>query len=140
VKDGALIVMLKIMNNNIAAKTLLLLNTLGILFHILVVLKIVPYSIVWGGRANNENYLILEMVSLLVLVIASFIIAGRAGFICLRKFDKIFYFCCWLLFAVFILNTIGNLTSSVQIERYFFSTLTFVTTLLLLIINLKINA
>lgn len=131
--------MLKIINSNFAAKTFLLLNLLGVLFHILVILKIVPYSMVWGGRVNNENYWMLEILSLLVLAVASFIIAGRAGFIHLRKFNKIFYFGCWLLLVVFILNTVGNLTSSVQIERYFFSTVTFVIVLLLLKINLEKN-
>jgi hypothetical protein len=94
---------------------------------------------VWGGRVNNENYWMLEIVSLLVLAIASFIIAGRVGFIHLRKFDKLFYYCCWLLVVFFILNTIGNFASSVQIERYFFSVVTFVIALLLLRINLERN-
>jgi len=124
--------MLKKINKNFAAKFLLLFSLLGIIFHIFVILRVVPYTIVWGGRADDKNYLILELVSLLVLATASFIIAGRAKYINVPKLDKFFYFGCWCLFAVFILNTLGNIVSPVPIERYFFSIITFVIALLML--------
>lgn len=120
---------IKKLNIYFAAKSLLLFSAVGVVFHFFVLLRVIPYAIVWGGRATNENFYTLEAVSLAILCFLAFIVAGRVGYLRLRGFAKFFYFGCWVIFIMFLLNTLGNFTSPVPVERYFFSMLTLITSL-----------
>lgn len=46
-------------------------------FHILVLLKILPADMIWGGQANTNNLIALEVVVIVVTVFFSPVIAAK---------------------------------------------------------------
>jgi hypothetical protein len=118
--------------HNYIIKILLGLQSVILLFHLLVVLQIIPFHLVWGGRLQNAaDMYIMESVSIVVNVIFMVVLYLR-----LRKFQhRIIPITLWLFFIIFLLNTIGNLLAVTAFERGF-ALVTFVLALLLLIILL----
>ena len=47
--------LLKLIPFKIAVRLLLILSCLALIFHILVLVRIIPFSIVWGGRISTVS-------------------------------------------------------------------------------------
>lgn len=118
--------MRKFIGVNLAGKILLFFMILLAFFHVLILLKILPSEIVWGGqiREFSTNMVTLEIIALFVTLIFTLIIAAKRGYIKVAKFEKLINIGMWIIFAYFILNTIGNLTSAVSIEKLIFTPIT----------------
>ena len=57
------------MNINTSIKIFLGLLFSVILFHICIIIKIIPYNIAWGGRLTNDNEMyVFESISILINV------------------------------------------------------------------------
>lgn len=111
--------------------------TLAMLFHLLVLLGIVPADIVWGGRLQSRNELIqMESISLLLLAFMAVIVSMKARWI-LPKFYKIADYLVWLIPLLFFLNTLGNTQALNVTERIIFTPITFILTLISLRIALE---
>jgi hypothetical protein len=99
----------------------ILLASLGLLFifHVLVLLGILPAGIVWGGqiRGAQANLLTLESAALLVTLLFIVIVAAKIGYIRADKLSGIVNIGVWLIFAFLLLNTLGNLASGVSFEN-----------------------
>ena len=108
----------------------ILLAALGLLFvfHILVVSGVVPADIVWGGQISGaqDNLVILESVALLVTLLFMFVIAVKTGYIRLNKITWLINVGIWLIFVFLILNTLGNLASTVSFENLVFAPVTVI--------------
>ncbi len=120
-----------------AVQIMLLIQCLIVLFHISIILKIVPYEITWGGRLENDTEMYLfEGISLLLnlILITALLIKGHyiKTFISLKIVNVIL----WFFLILFFMNSIGNLFAESSIEKYF-SLLTFVLVLLILLILRK---
>ncbi len=102
------------------------------LFHILVMIGIIPNTIVWGGRITDHGQLLkMESVSLFSLllvgtlsVIYSRMVAADNGMLILR-------ICMWLFAALFLLNTVGNVFAKTHFERFAFTPVTALLTYLM---------
>jgi hypothetical protein len=118
--------MKKLIGVNLAGKILLFFMILLAIFHVLILLKVLPSEIVWGGqmRESSTNMVTLEIIALFITLIFTLIIAAKRGYIRVGKFEKLINVGMWIIFAYFILNTIGNLTSAVFIEKLIFSPIT----------------
>lgn len=102
-----------------AGNVLLVIFSLMILFHIVVLLGFVPLDMVWGGRIENrEDLVYFETFSIVVTVLAIFVVATKVGYLCVPKWKKIASVLMWLIFALFVLNTVGNAFAETNIERY----------------------
>ena len=116
------------MKNFISAKLTgnILLASLGLLivFHILVLLKMVPASILWGGQATSANLITLEIIALVVTLFSGFIIAAKTGYIKAGKFAGVVNILTWVIFIFLLLNTLGNLASGVSAENFIFAPIT----------------
>ncbi|MHA8087344.1 hypothetical protein [Aquirufa sp. Wall-65K1] len=111
--------------------------TLAMLFHLLVLLGIVPADIVWGGRLQSRIELIqMESISLLLLAFMAVIVSMKARWI-LPKFYKIADYLVWLIPLLFFLNTLGNTQALNVTERIIFTPITFLLTLISLRIALE---
>lgn len=111
--------------------------TLAMLFHLLVLLGIVPADIVWGGRLQSRIELIqMERISLLLLAFMAVIVSMKARWI-LPKFYKIADYLVWLIPLLFFLNTLGNTQALNVTERIIFTPITFLLTLISLRIALE---
>lgn len=114
------------MNKLISAKWAgnLLLGAFGLLsvFHILVLLTVIPANIVWGGAIQDSTSLFtLEMISLVVTLFLAALVAAKAGYIETRKFKTAINIGVWFVFAILLLSLAGNLASGVSFENLVFA-------------------
>jgi len=106
----------------------ILLVSLGLLlvFHILVLLKILPNNIIWGGGTNADNFVLLETIALVVTLFFGFIVAAKTGYVNAGKFTGVVNFLVWVIFAFLLLNMLGNLASGVSAENFIFAPITVI--------------
>jgi len=118
--------MKKLVSVNLAGNILLF--SLGLLqvFHILVLLKIVPADIMWGGQATATNIITLEIIALAVTLFFGFIIAAKTGYVNAGKFAGVVNVLVWIIFAFLLLNTLGNLASGISAENFIFAPITLI--------------
>jgi hypothetical protein len=103
-----------------ATKIMLYLITAVILFHICIVLRIVPYEITWGGRLQNESEMyIFEAISIAInlFLISILLIKGEyfRAFISMKIINVLL----WIFFVLFGLNTVGNILAETNFEKSF---------------------
>lgn len=108
------------MNKNIAIKTMLFLLAAIILFHLSILLKIVPYDITWGGRLENDAQMYgFEIISILINLLLVLALLVKGKYIRELISIKIVNIILWLYLILFALNTIGNLFAKTNFEKYF---------------------
>lgn len=122
-----------ILSKRAAAAALLVILTSAIVFHLLIVTGIVPFAIVWGGKLQNTSEMRLaELVSIAINVLFL-----TVAIIKVRNPDSrilIVQVVLWIMAPLFLLNTLGNLFSLNTFERWFFTPLT----LLLSVLSLRL--
>ncbi len=96
-----------------------------ILFHLLVLLGVIPFEIVWGGRLKSHSEMLaFETVSILINTFMLLVmLAKRKHLNWNAAFVKISI---WLMGLIFVLNTVGNLFSESKLEAWLFTPITFV--------------
>jgi len=109
--------------SKLAGNALLILLALMVIFHVLVLVGLVPSEIVWGGRATGSvtDTVILESIAVLVTIGFAWIVAMKVGYIRSLKRKWIVTAGMWVIFAYFCLNVVGNLASSSGAERMIFT-------------------
>jgi hypothetical protein len=123
---------------NFALRCLILLFSLSLLFHILVLLQVIPYAIVWGGRLRTDADMYgFEAVSLLVNIVSLVVLLLKSGTIRIPLRQSVVNAALWIMCSLMALNTVGNLYSGNHLERIIFTPLTLVSSILLLIILLR---
>jgi hypothetical protein len=91
-----------------------------ILFHICIILKIIPYDIAWGGRLTNDlEMYVFESISILINLFLSVILLMKDNIIKYKLSEKVINGILWTFFAIFVLNTIGNIFAKTIFEKYF---------------------
>ena len=91
-----------------------------ILFHICIILKIIPYDITWGGRLTNDAEMyVFETISILINVFLSWVLLIKGNLVKFKLSNKVVNGILWIFFAIFILNTIGNLFAKTFFEKFF---------------------
>ena len=82
--------MKKLISARLAGNVLLISLGLLAIFHILVLTKLVPSNIVWGGQIQGSatNLLTLETISLLATLVFVMIIAIKMNYIRTNKFGR----------------------------------------------------
>jgi hypothetical protein len=108
----------------------ILLAALGVIFvfHILVLLGVLPADIVWGGQITDAqtNLVMLETVALVVTLLFMFIVAVKTGYIKMDGFRGAINLSVWLIFVLMVLNTLGNFASAVSFENLVFAPITII--------------
>jgi len=104
------------------------------LFHVLVMLKLLPSNIVWGGQVGDSesNLLMMEGVSLIVTLLIMAIVVIRLRYFNSGKLKIVSSIGIWVVFVLFVLSTIGNLSSNVSAEKLIFTPLSVILALLAL--------
>lgn len=93
---------------------------LVILFHICILLRIIPYNIAWGGRLTNDNEMyVFETISVLINVFLSWILLMKGDFVKFKFSENVVKIILWTFFGLFILNTIGNIFAKTNFEKLF---------------------
>jgi hypothetical protein len=123
--------MKKFLSAKLSGNILISLLIILLFFHVLVLVKAIPFKIVWGGQVNNpSSILIYEGMSVLITIIFIIIISMKIDYINPGKFSKIVNAALWFVFVYFLFNTIGNLTSGVIVEKLIFTPVTIIMTIL----------
>lgn len=107
-----------ILNN--AIKIFLGFLILIILFHICIITKLIPYDITWGGRLHNDTEMyVFESISLSLNLLLSWVLLMKGNFVKYKFSPKVVNTILWIFFAIFILNTIGNIFAKTFFEKQF---------------------
>jgi hypothetical protein len=108
------------MSFNNTIKIFLGLLFLVILFHICIIVKIIPYNIAWGGRLTNDNEMyVFETISILINVFLSWILLMKGNFVKFKFSIKTVNIILWIFFGLFVLNTFGNIFAKTNFEKLF---------------------
>ena len=118
--------MKKLISTKLAGNILLFSLGLLFIFHVLVLLKVIPADIVWGGQIQGvpANLLTLEIVALLVTAFFILIVAAKLGYLQAGRLSGAINVGLWLIFAYLLLNTLGNLASGISFEKLLFAPIT----------------
>ncbi len=121
----------------IAQYGLILILSAVLIFHILVILKIIPYTIVWGGRLKTDKDMYkFEAVSILVNLIFLAIILIYSDILKIDLPGIFITILLWIMAALFALNTLGNLMSKNKLEQKLFTPMTVILTIFSVILAL----
>jgi hypothetical protein len=120
--------MKKLISTKLAGNILLFSLGLLFVFHVLVLLKIRPATIVWGGQIKGgpANLVTLETVALLVTGLFILIVAAKTGYIRVGKLSGAVTIGVWLICIYLLLNTLGNLVSGVSFEKLLLAPITII--------------
>jgi len=103
-----------------------------IIFHILVLLGVIPSNIVWCGKADDKELLMnLEIFSLVTSFIFLGIVLLKVRKEKFSKFKKVINYAIIVICVYFGLNLVGNFTAEATTEKLIFTPVTIVLTLLL---------
>ena len=116
----------------------LIIYSLSIVFHLLVLIKIIPYKMVWGGRLKSDTDMYkFEAVSLTVNLLFLFILLVQSNYVALSIPSNILTYAFWGMAALFLLNTAGNLLSKNRMEQMIFTPITILLTLFSVILAMN---
>ena len=116
------------LNANVAGKILLSAFGLLLVLHVLIIARVVPGNIMWGGRINADqsNLTQLEIVALALTVFFTGLVVVKIKLIKTGKPNKLIAIGMWVVFAYLVVNTLANFASGVSAEILFFGPLTVV--------------
>ena len=114
-----------------AANIILVILLCVLVFHILVLAGLIPFTIVWGGRLETVSQMyVFEAVSLIINLAIMSVVGMKVGYINPYLNGKIINAILWFLVALFLLNTVGNIVSLSALEAVVFTPLTLISALL----------
>jgi hypothetical protein len=102
-----------------------------ILFHVCIMLKIIPYQITWGGRLKSDAEMyVFESISILINLFLSLVLCMNGDYISYKFSDKFITVVLWFFVILFAANTLGNLFAKTNLEKTF-ALLTLISSFLL---------
>jgi len=108
---------------------LILLLSFLVLMHVLILIKVIPYNMLWGSLLKSDQDMVrFESVSLVVSIVFLWLAIEATGYIEGIVPSSWSGWILWVLGGFFALNTIGNLTSKNKVERYVFAVKTLALT------------
>jgi hypothetical protein len=124
-----------------SAYTLISLFCLISVFHVLVLLQIIPFTIVWGGRLKTESDMyVFESISLIINICMLALVLIKKEIINLNIPQKMITVALWLMCLLFFINTLGNLNAIDPLEKIVFTPITLLLSLTSLILALEKKA
>ena len=110
-----------------AINGLLTILSLVVVFHLLVMTGVVPYGIVWGGNLKEYSQMLtFEAVSIVLNLVMLAVVAVYAGMLKVKVNPLLIRIAIWIMFALFLINTVGNIFSKNEMERIIFTPITLV--------------
>lgn len=123
--------MKEIISAKMAGHILLVLFGLLVVFHILILLNLLPSNVVWGGRAgSSSNSRTLVTISLIFNILFAMVVAAKIDYVEVSVLSRVINLLLWIIFAYLLLNTAGNLASNSSVETLLFTPITIVAALL----------
>lgn len=105
------------------------------LFHLLILIRIIPFEITWGGRLKTvEEMYVFETLSILINSFFIFVLLQKGEYIRYFMSKKLVSVVLWFFFVLFALNTVGNVFAKTNFEKLF-TILTLLCAILIWFIN-----
>lgn len=99
---------------------LVVISVLATIFHLMILARVIPYEITWGGRLKAvEEMYVFEATSILINSFFIFILFQKGEYIRYFLGKKTVNLFLWIFFTIFALNTIGNVFAKTNFEKYF---------------------
>ena len=115
------------MTERFAINGLLTILSLFILFHSLVILNIIPFGVVWGGTMKDKSQMLtFETVSIIINILMLAVAGIKAGYLKIGISQVVVRVNLWIMSALFVMNTLGNLLSANQFEKIVFTPVTVI--------------
>ncbi|WP_303311908.1 hypothetical protein [Hymenobacter sp. BT730] len=119
-----------LLTERFTAYALLLLIALTLMFHALIITGVIPFGIVWGGRMKDQaQMLTFETISVAINLVMLGVVAVKAGLLEVRIHPGLIKTALWIMFGLFLLNTLGNLLSKNEVEKMIFTPITLLLSL-----------
>ena len=119
------------MNPKLTIKILLWLIAAVTLFHLAILIKIIPYEITWRGKLKNDAEMYLfESISILINLFLGYVLLIKGEYVSKLILSKAVNIILWVFLFIFGLNTIGNIFAETLFEKSF-SLLTLIFTYLI---------
>lgn len=98
-----------------------------LIFHVLIIFKIIPYKIIWGARIRSEKQMyVLESAAVLLNVFFLGVVLVHAKILKVPTLEIFRAVALWFMTVFFALNTLGNILSQNSLERWIFTPITLV--------------
>lgn len=124
-----------------AINAMLVILSMVIFFHVLVLIQVIPYTIVWAGKIDNiKEMQVFELVSIMINVLMIIVIAIKGNYIKWKVSVKLINVLLWLFVVLFSFNTMGNLFAKSSFETIVFTPLTLIMAILCFRIVLEKNS
>lgn len=118
-----------------ALKIILGLEAAVIIFHLLIIIRIIPFEIVWAGKLKTvDEMYVFEIVSVLINLILMAVLLLKGNYINNKINQVIINGILWFFVFVFALNTVGNIMAKTFFEKAVFTPLTLLLAILIWII------
>src|ERR1700690_1975414 len=119
--------MKKFITDQFAINGLLTILSLFILFHLLVILNLIPFGVDWGGTMKDRSQMLtFETVSIIINILMLAVAGIKAGYLNIGINQLIVRVILWIMFTLFVMNTLGNLLSGSQFEKIVFTPVTLI--------------
>ena len=110
---------------SIAQYGLLSLLSLFLLLHFSILIKIIPYNLVWGGRLKSEKEMVrFEIFSILINSLFVIVTLTQMNLLTIDMPKNVITYSLWLMTGLFLLNILGNVTSKNKLEKRLFTPVT----------------
>ena len=110
---------------SIAQLGLLILLSLFLVLHFMILIKIIPYNLVWGGKLKSDKEMYrFEIFSILINSLFVIITLTQMSLLTIDIPKNVITYSLWLMTGLFLLNTLGNVTSKNKLEKRLFTPVT----------------
>lgn len=120
----------KILSERVATSGMMIIFFLLIIFHLLVLIRIIPFNIVWGGKLKTTKEMMsFESLSLGLNLVMMAVVFIKAGYLQWKISDIVIRIAFWIMFVLFLLNSLGNAFSENNFEKIVFTPATLILSL-----------
>ena len=97
---------------------LLAVTILSLIFHLLIIIGVIPYALTWGGKLEStKEMLLFETISILINLFFIHTLLQKGSYIRSTYSKKYIRIILWVFFILFILNTAGNIQAVTTFEK-----------------------
>ena len=97
---------------------LLAVTILSLIFHLLIIIGVIPYALTWGGKLEStKEMLLFETISILINLFFIHTLLQKGSYIRSTYSKKFIRIILWVFFILFILNTAGNIQAITTFEK-----------------------
>jgi len=123
--------MLRKINIKTSVNTMLIMLVGLSLYHLVILLGLIPFDQVWGGRLESKTEMYqMESIALFIIFFLIIVVLLKVKIIKNKINETVLSLILWIFTVYFIINTATNILSENIIETLIFTPITIVITLL----------